>query len=159
MHFSSQHVLGAQESTQVWGAKSLKNYLYGKNLIPMEKSYNLWGPWPPYPPPRFLYLWHVLFIHTLISALTLHNTISCILTFNLGIINHALHFQQLVINACMKQHLSKQLASYRVYVQSLYVIASQLVHYVSCVLGQCQKYKAVLAFAFPRYLHAIVQLM
>ena len=36
------------------GAKSLNRIdLYGKNLIPMEKLYNLWGPWPPWPP-RFL---------------------------------------------------------------------------------------------------------
>ena len=32
------------------GAKSLNRIdLYGKNLIPMEKLYNLWGPWPPWP--------------------------------------------------------------------------------------------------------------
>ena len=43
-------------------------------------------------------------MHTLISALDLHNNISCLhLTYYKDKINHAMHFQeQLLINACMK---------------------------------------------------------
>ena len=46
------------------GAKSLNRIdLHGKNLIPMEKLYNLWWPWPPVPMPMCL---HMQNIHQLI---------------------------------------------------------------------------------------------
>ena len=64
-----------------------------------------------------------------------------VFTFNLGIINHAMHFpQKLLINALMKQHPSTQLASYGVYVQLYYsYLATQLVCYKSCMLRHQQK--------------------
>ena len=79
----------------------------------------------------------VLFMHTLISDLDLHNNISCF-TFNLDNINHAMHFQQqLLMNACIKWHLSTQLTSCRVQlcILILYTIARQLLWYESCMLG------------------------
>ena len=60
------------------------------------------------------------------------------LTFNLGLTDHTMHFQQqLLINAHIKQYLSTQLASYRVYVQLYFILQLQLaiVHCKSCVLG------------------------
>ena len=88
--------------------------------------------------PMHLSSQHPLFMHTLISALILHNTISC-------------------LHVAMKQHLSTQLASQLMGVCTiiLYIVASQLVHYESCVVGHLQKYKAVLVSAFSGYLYAI----
>ena len=67
---------------------------------------------------------HVLLMHILISALDLHIKILC-----LHLSYHAMHFQQqLLINACMKQHLSTQLASCGVQlcIFILYTVATQL---------------------------------
>ena len=48
--------IGVGKHSSLGGPQRLNRIdLYGKNLIPMEKLYNLGGPWPPWPPGSYAY--------------------------------------------------------------------------------------------------------